>query len=280
MDALATAPPARIALVGDRSPQVRAHQLIPGLLTALAEREGLLLDAYWIATPEATDAELRKFDGIWVLPGSPYQSLEGALTAVRTAREGLIPFLGTCGGFQHALVEYARTVCGVTGAGHAEYAPAAADPVIVALTCSLAGHEVEVRVTPGSLAQRAMGAERTVERYHCSYGLSPRYLELIRSHGLLFSGQDAAGEVRILELPGHPFFLATLFQPELAGEPRPHPIIRAFARAAASSELVSLRLSDTPSMTVAFPPARTAALIWLPALARWRRVTWIDSLTP
>ncbi len=223
----------RIALVGDRSPHVRAHQRIPGLLAALAEREGLPLDAYWIATPEPAAAELREFDGIWLLPGSPYQSMAGGLAAARAAREGLIPFLGTCGGFQHALVEFARDVCGVTGAGHAEYPSGTGDPVIVPLTCQLAGHEVEVLVTPGSLAQSVLGAERTVERYNCSYGLSTRYLGLIRSHGLLFTGQDASGEVRILELPGHPFFLGTLFQPELAGDPRPHPIIRAFARAAA-----------------------------------------------
>jgi CTP synthase (UTP-ammonia lyase) len=247
MDASATAVTPRIALVGDRSPHVRAHQRIPVLLTALAEREGLPLDAYWIATPEAAAAELREFDGIWMLPGSPYQSMAGALTAARAAREGLIPFLGTCAGFQHALLEFARDVCGVTGAGHAEYSPGDADQVIVPLACQLAGHEVEVLLTPGSLAQRALGAERTVERYNCSYGLSPRYFGLVRSHGLLFTGQDASGEVRILELPGHPFFLGTLFQPELAGDPRPHPIIRAFARAAAGHARGVTRSEPVPA---------------------------------
>jgi CTP synthase (UTP-ammonia lyase) len=221
--------PARLALVGDRSPHVRAHQRIPGLLAALAG-EGLPLDAYWIPTAEA-DGALRGFDGIWLLPGSPYRSMTGGMAAAQAAREGLIPYLGTCGGFQHALLEFTRNVCGASGAGHAEYSPDAADPVIVPLACSLAGRELAVRVTPGSLAERALGAERTVERYHCSYGLSPAYLSLIRGHGLLFSGQDDSGEVRIAELPGHPFFLATLFQPELAGDPRPHPIIRAFAAA-------------------------------------------------
>ena len=226
------AAPARLALVGDRSPHVRSHQRIPALLTALASREGLPLDAYWIATPEAAGAGLAGFDAIWLLPGSPYESMAGALTAARAAREGLIPFLGTCGGFQHALLEFARTVCGLTGAGHAEYGPVTGDSLIVPLSCALAGHEAEVLVSPGSLAQRALGAERTVERYHCSYGLSHGYLELISGHGMLFTGQDREGDIRILELPGHPFFLATLFQPELAGDPRPHPLIRAFARAA------------------------------------------------
>ncbi len=226
--------PARLALVGDRSPHVRAHQRIPGLLTALQERDGLLTDAYWIPTAEAAATELAAFDGIWLLPGSPYQSMPGALAAVRAAREGGIPFLGTCGGFQHALLEFARDVCGATGAGHAEYTPDAGDALIVPLACSLAGHEVEVRVSAGSLAERALGAERTVERYNCSYGLNPGYTDLLRGHGLVFSGTDGDGEVRVAELPGHPFFLATLFQPELASEPRPHPVVRAFAAAAAA----------------------------------------------
>lgn len=239
METPAATAPARLALVGDRSPHVRSHQRIPALLTALADREGLPLDAYWIATTEVADVALGEFDAIWLVPGSPYENMAGALAAAQAARLGQIPFLGTCGGFQHALLEFARNVCGAAAAGHAEYDPDAADPLIVPLACALAGHEVEVRVTPGSLAQRALGAERTVERYSCSYGLSPAYLGLIRSHGMLFSGTDSDGDARILELPGHPFFLATLFQPELADGPRPHPIIRAFARAAISQALAA-----------------------------------------
>jgi CTP synthase (UTP-ammonia lyase) len=229
MDTVPAAP--RVALVGDRSPHVRAHQRLPGLLTALAGREGLPLDAYWIGTAEAGVAELAGFDGIWLVPGSPYESMTGAMAAAQAAREILIPFLGTCGGFQHALLEFARGVCGQASVSHAEYTPGAPDPVIVPLACSLAGHELPVRITPGSLAEQALGAERTVERYHCSYGLSPGYLDLLRRHGLRFTGTDDSGEVRIAELPGHPFFLATLFQPELSGDARPHPVIRAFAAA-------------------------------------------------
>lgn len=227
-----TAAPARLALVGDRSAHVRAHQRIPDLLAVLAGQEGLVLDAYWIPSSEAAGGALRGFDAIWLLPGSPYQDLNGALAAVRAAREELIPFFGSCGGFQHALLEFARDVCGITGAGHAEYAPDTAEPVITALACSLAGHELAVSVTAGTLAGQVIGAERTVERYNCSYGLNPGYLDRLRRHGMRFPGIDDNGDVRIAELPGHPFFLATLFQPELAADPRPHPIIRAFAGAA------------------------------------------------
>jgi CTP synthase (UTP-ammonia lyase) len=234
MDTPASSAPARVALVGDRSPHVRAHQRIPGLIDALCQREGVILDGYWVGSDEVTDpGSLAGFDGIWLVPGSPYRSEAGAIAAARCARERLIPFLGTCGGFQHAVLEFARDVCGVERAGNAEITPDGEDLVIVALTCSLAGREQAVRVAPGSLAEQVLGAERIVERYQCSYGLAHAYRDLLSGHGLTFSGEDDGGDVRIAELPGHPFFLATLFQPELAAESRPHPIIRAFAAAAA-----------------------------------------------
>lgn len=226
---------ARIALVGDRSDTVRSHVRIPALLDALAARDQVRLDAYWIPTEEAAgpDGGVGGFDAVWLLPGSPYRSEAGALAAVRTAREESIPFLGTCAGFQHALLEYARTVCGLADAAHAENEPGAADPLIAPLACSLVGHEGAVRIERGSLAERVIGAERTVERYHCSYGPATGRLDGLRARGMRFTGTDDQGQVRIAELPGHPFFLATLFQPELAGDgTRPHPIVRALAAAA------------------------------------------------
>ncbi|NGO76673.1 hypothetical protein G6045_13495 [Streptomyces sp. YC504] len=228
-----TARAARIALVGDRSPNVRSHTRIPGLIGALREREHLDLEAYWIPTEEAAAQGVDGFDGIWVLPGSPYRSEAGALRAVRTAREQRIPFLGTCGGFQHAVLEFARNVCGLADAAHAENDPTAERQLIVPLACSLVGHEGAVRLEPGTLARELLGTERSLERYHCSYALVEDYLGTLREHGLHFSGTDDEGAVRVAELPGHPFFLATLFQPELtdAGT-RPHPVIRGFAAAA------------------------------------------------
>ncbi|MFE2322518.1 hypothetical protein ACFXD5_01060 [Streptomyces sp. NPDC059385] len=235
-----TAQTARIALVGDRSPHVKSHIRIPLLLDALAARDGLVLDAYWIPTGEA--GALRGFDAVWVLPGSPYASESGVLAAIRTAREEGIPFLGTCGGFQHTLLEYARTVCGLADASHAENDPDATDPLITPLACSLVGHQGLVRAEPGSLAESALGAERSTEHYHCNYGPAPRHLPTLAAHGLRLSGHDEDGQVRIAELPGHPFFLATLFQPELHGDGTvPHPIVRALAAAAVTHATTARR---------------------------------------
>jgi CTP synthase (UTP-ammonia lyase) len=228
-----THPMARIALVGDRSDNVRAHARIPALVDALLRRDGIALDPYWIATPDVAACDVGRFDAIWLVPGSPYDSADGAIAAARTARERRIPFLGTCGGFQHALLEFARNVCGLSGVENAEVTPAAAEHLIIALECSLKGHEEAVMIVPGTLAAKISGPGRRTERYHCDYGLDPAYLERLTQGGLSFSGFDDSGQVRIVELPGHPFFVGTLFQPELHGDgTQPHPIIVALAAAA------------------------------------------------
>ncbi|WP_157548755.1 CTP synthase C-terminal region-related (seleno)protein [Nonomuraea candida] len=220
----------RIALVGDRSPSVRSHVRIPSLMEALRERDGIAPDPYWMPTDDVSGLE--GFDGIWLLPGSPYRDEAGAVEAARVARERRIPFLGTCAGFQHMLLEYARHVCGLDVA-HAENEPGARDFLLTPLACSLAGHEGLVRLSPGTLIERIVGAPGTVESYICSYGLNETYKQALAGHGLVFSGHGEDGGVRVAELPGHPFFLATLFQPELAGDGRlPHPVISAFAAAA------------------------------------------------
>lgn len=220
----------KIALVGDRSPSVRSHVRIPLVIEALRERDGIVLDPYWIPTTDV--AGLDAFDGIWIVPGSPYRDEAGAVEAARVARERRIPFLGTCGGFQHMLLEYARNVCGLD-VGHAENEPGAREFLLTPLACSLAGHECLVRLTPGSQIEQIIGAPTTMEAYICSYGLNESYKQTLAGAGLVFSGHaEDDGAVRVAELPGHPFFLATMFQPELAGDGRaPHPVISAFAAA-------------------------------------------------
>jgi CTP synthase (UTP-ammonia lyase) len=157
------------------------------------------------------------------------------LAAIRCARERRLPFLGTCGGFQYAMIEYARSVCGLEDVEHGESHPDAERLLIEPLNCSLVGEERAIWVVPGTLAERTMRSRVSTERFHCAFGLNPEYRDVLEANGLRFSGFDEDGFPRIVELPGHPFYLATLFQPELAGdEGYAHPIVAAFAAAAAA----------------------------------------------
>ncbi|MFC6094019.1 glutamine amidotransferase-related protein [Saccharothrix lopnurensis] len=225
---------ARVALVGERSAGVRAHSRYATLFDALWRRAGIAVDAYW--TPTTDVSGLAAFDGVWLVPGSPYLSQDGALAAVRAAREGDLPFLATCGGFSHAVLEFARSVCGLAGVAHAENAPDAREHLIVPSAKPLVGHERRIRLRPGSLAERVLGAGSTTERHHSGHELDPAYAPLLEAGGLRLTGHDDDGVARVAELPGHRFFLATAFQPELTADPvAPHPIVTAFAEAAVAA---------------------------------------------
>jgi CTP synthase (UTP-ammonia lyase) len=221
----------RIALVGDFNQQQKAHQAIP---KALGASEGSV-ESVWVPTDSVGQGEsLAEFDGIWCVPGMPYRNADGALTAIRYARTSLTPFLGTSAGFQYALIEYARNALGFADAEHQKSRPNAAMPLISPLGCALAGVKARVRFTDGSILRKAYGTAQSVEEYHCSFGLNGRYRRLMESGPLSVSAVDDQHEIRAVELDGHPFFVATLFQPEMrsAAEGSPaNALISAFVTA-------------------------------------------------
>ncbi|MCS2147781.1 CTP synthase C-terminal region-related (seleno)protein [Scandinavium manionii] len=225
----------RIALVGDFNPEVIAHQAIPLAIDDAAAVQELTADYDWVATTDIKSADdLVGYDAIWLVPASPYQNAEGAFIAIRYARENSIPFLGTCGGFQHAILEYARNVLGWNDAAHAE-TDTEGRMVIAPLACSLVEKSDTIELRANTLIAKAYGRLSIEEGYHCNYGISPDFAAELDEGALRVTGWDEEGEIRVVELITHPFFVGTLFQHErnaLAG--RPAPLVHAFLRAAAT----------------------------------------------
>ncbi|TDN64476.1 CTP synthase C-terminal region-related (seleno)protein [Scandinavium goeteborgense] len=225
----------RIALVGDFNPEVIAHQAIPLAIDDAAAVQELTADYDWVATADIKSADsLADYDAIWLVPASPYNNAEGALIAIRYARENSIPFLGTCGGFQHAILEYARNVLGWSDAAHAE-TDTEGRMVIAPLSCSLVEKSDTIELRANTLIAKAYGRLSIEEGYHCNYGISPAFAAELDEGALRVTGWDEEGEIRAVELVTHPFFVGTLFQHErnaLAG--RPAPLVHAFLRAAAN----------------------------------------------
>jgi CTP synthase (UTP-ammonia lyase) len=229
----------RIGLIGDRDDTVPAHVAIP---RALAIASGILkctVDFEWVPTEEIRgDERLVGYDGIWCVPASPYRNTDGALCAIKWAREQGHPFLGTCGGFQHAILEYTRSVVGWPDAGHGETSPNAARAVISPLACALEEKTELVRFRAGSRIAAAYGRLEATEGYRCRYGVNPAFQSELFSGRLRVTAKDAAGEVRAVELEGHPFFVATLFQPERAAlENRLPPLVAAFVTAVVQNKV-------------------------------------------
>jgi CTP synthase (UTP-ammonia lyase) len=130
------------------------------------------------------------------------------------------------------LVEHARNLAGIADATHAEYGPGGT-PVITLLECSLQDQRITVDLVSGSLLAKLYGTERVVENTTCSYGLSPEVQHIAGEHGMRIAGTDATGEVRAIERVEHPFFVGTLYQPQLRSAPgAPHPIFLGLLEAA------------------------------------------------
>src|ERR1035441_695674 len=192
-----------IGLVGDYDKSVPAHQAIPLALQRAAEALRVPATFEWVPTDEIVAASrIASFSGLWCVPASPYRSMEGALLATRHARESGVPFLGTCGGFQHAVIEYARNILGWADAEHAETAPDAARGVVSLLECSLVETSGIVRFVPGSRIAAAYGATEATEGYRCRYGLNAEFRSVLLAGPLRATAEDENGEVRAVELDG------------------------------------------------------------------------------
>jgi CTP synthase (UTP-ammonia lyase) len=223
-----------IAILGEYSATFPPHPATDAALAHANAALGTDVGAEWISTADADVGRLARHGGIWVAPGSPYRNMAKTLEAIRHAREGGVPCFGTCGGMQHIIIEYARHVLGFRDAQHAEYDPYASELFISELGCSLAGREMRLRLVPGSRVAKIYGATTAVEQYYCNFGVHPDRVATLASGPLEIVGSDAEGEVRIVELPGHPFFIGTLFVPQARSTPSaPHPLVSAFVRAVA-----------------------------------------------
>ena len=222
-----------IALLGEYSPSFPPHAATEAAIAHSRAFLGAELEAVWVSTDAIGPDLFQRHSAIWVAPGSPYKNLDQTLWAIRQARKNGVPCLGTCGGFQHMVLEYARNALGFRDARHAEYDPYASTLFISELECALAGRTLKLEFTPGSRVAAIYAALTAKERYYCNFGINPDCVEVLEEGPMQFTGRDPDGELRVMELPGHPFFMGTLYVPQARStEARPHPLVTAFLEAA------------------------------------------------
>ena len=230
----------RIALVGDFDPKVTAHVAIEKCFDLQSQSRSPQIESVWVATESIVTGDRRAlegFSGFWCVPASPYRNTSGALWAIQFAREGDIPFLGTCGGFQHAILEYAHNMLGLMNAEHAEINPNAELPLLARVECSLVEVSQKIVVTKPGPFRDAYGADSGMEGFRCNYGLNPKFEHLFDKGQMEIAARSEEGEARGFQLRGHRFFVGTLFQPErraLKGEL--HPVVRAFFGVCAATQ--------------------------------------------
>ena len=225
----------KIAIVGDYHKGSVTHVKLNESLEHIKEKFGYDFDYEWLDSlkvEQNKDGLLKNYCGIWSAPGSPFASLEGALYAITFARKNNIPHLGTCSGFQHTVVEFARNILGVKEAQHEEYDATSSFLFINRLACSLAGTKGNVILKEGSKAFASYNQKEVSEDYFCNFGLNPQIKNRLNHPRLLISGTDENGEIRIIEMPENKFFVATVFVPQVNSTPEhPHPLIHEFVKA-------------------------------------------------
>lgn len=207
---------------------------------------------------EATDVEkhgtgcLEGVDAILVPGGFGERGVEGKMQAIKFARERQIPYLGICLGMQLAIIEFARNIAGLQGAHSTEFNRATPHPVVALITewqddkgkveqrsekSEMGGTmrlgAQEARLSHGSKAHQIYGSDTVMERHRHRYEFNNRYLQKLMNAGLRFSGFSRDGLVEMVELPSHPFFVASQFHPEFRSTPRDgHPLFSGFVKAA------------------------------------------------
>jgi CTP synthase (UTP-ammonia lyase) len=227
----------KLIVLGEHNPAWETHRFTTASIEHSRRALNVTLEVEWHSTEVLASRMFEDASGFWIATGTPYKSLNNALEVIRYARTRNVPCLATCQGFQHLMIEYAQAFLGIAQPAHEEYSPDAENPFISQLSCSLKGQELNINLKDGTLASRIYNATQTTERYYCSYGISPEFASRITDGAIRISGVDANGEIRIVEYPGHPFMIGTLFVPQARSrEATPHPLITAFIRALAVAQ--------------------------------------------
>ena len=225
--------PNPIAILGDFNPSYSTHRALNESIHHLKESLSQNAEFQWVGTETITADSCSQYSGLWIAPGSPYNNMSNVLDAIASARTGNIPTLGNCGGFQHMLIEFARNVCGIPDADHEETNTNTKEPLISRLSCSLVGEQETVILNQrDSRLYSIVRQDAILGKYYCNYGLNPKYISLLESHGLILTARSETGEVRAFELLNHPFYMGTLFQPALTSvQGTPNPILIEFVNA-------------------------------------------------
>ena len=209
----------KIAIIGDYNQNEESHRLIMESIKEVAEEIQGELEAQWIISDalNVSEEHLKLFDGFWFSPGSPYKDAKNVLSAIQYARKNWVPALGTCAGFQHMVIEFARNVLGLYSADSEENDTECADAVIKKLSCTLMNKKEQLKISDSnSILARTVGGDRLIGEYRCNYGFNEAYRSVFQNSNVITTIPETKnGYFRGFELKEHPFFIGSLFIPQL-----------------------------------------------------------------
>ncbi len=220
----------RIAICGKYTALKDSYISIKEALVHAGAHLGVMPEITLIETtePAGIDSKLKGFDGLIIPGGFGNRGCEGKIGAIQYAREHSMPFLGLCLGMQLAVIEFARNKCNLKDANSTEFSAKTKHPVVFLLptqrgvktkgaTMRLGGQTVAIK--QGTKAADIFKSKTISRRFRHRYEVNPKYVPLLQEKGLVFSGMTPSGDImQLMELPGHPFFMASQFHPEFTSK--------------------------------------------------------------
>jgi CTP synthase len=249
----------KIAVVGKYTSNGDAYKSIGEALIHAGIPNDARVDITWIESDSLENGRppeefLTGMDALVIAPGFGARGIEGKIEAIRYAREKGLPFLGICLGLQVAVVEFARNVCGLTGANSEEMAESPAYPVIHLLPeqkgvtdkgATMRLGSWPCNISNGTLAHKLYGSTKISERHRHRYEVNNDFREKLNEHGMVISGVSPDYRlVEMIEVPSHPFFIATQAHPEFKSRPnRPHPLFQGLVKAALDRQVTQTQVA-------------------------------------
>jgi CTP synthase len=237
----------KIAVVGKYVALVDSYKSVQEALIHGGIANDVKVQIDWLSSEDFENGQsaekLSDYHGLLIPGGFGVRGVEGMLSAIRWARENGLPFFGICLGLQTAVIEFSRSVCGISGAHSTEWDRDTSDPVICLMNSQrevtdMGGTQrlgaMTARLKAGSRAAEVYGSQEISERHRHRYEVNNAYRDQLAEQGMQVSGVSPDGNlVEMVELPDHPWFVATQAHPELKSRPdHPHPLFAAFVGAA------------------------------------------------
>jgi len=224
----------RIGIIGDFDREFLPHKATMDSLLHSSKLLNTEIKIEWIATDSLINyhANFELFSGIWIGPGKLYKSIKGAIAGIKIAREKKIPILGTCRGFQHLMIEFARNKMNLIGKEIEENDPFLSKIISNRTDCSLDDKWIDIKLKDNSIAKSLYEQSIIKEQDVCSFEINKDLKTDIEKNGLRITGIDTDLKPRIVELIENNFCIGTLYVPQLNSTfDNPHPIVTGFLKA-------------------------------------------------
>jgi CTP synthase (UTP-ammonia lyase) len=222
-----------IAIIGEFDESLQSHRATRRALKHAADFIGARVESAWFSSWDIDARLFEEFDGIFLAPGQRYADFDKSLGAVRYARENSFPCLGTCRGFQHMVLEFARNVLGDRDAYHEEYNADAKNLFLTKLPAASVRRRRPIDVDRNSPLASIYRRNTVLERFYGSFGVNPKVERRLEKAGLVSMASDSFGNYKVGGIIDHPFFYGTLFIPQMRStKMTPHPLVTTFLKAA------------------------------------------------